>query len=117
MAKTPEGAVKAAIEAALVAERVYPFKKFLTGEIKPSEAEGFYFMPVAGRYSILGIHDIIGCWHGRFFSLETKSVKNSKDNTYHQGIFQIAVQAAGGLSFVGVRDASVVKTLKELVYG
>ncbi len=117
MAKTPEGAVKADVEAALIAERVYPFKKFLTGEIKPSEADGFYFMPVAGRFSILGIHDFVGCWKGRFFSLETKQVKNKKDSTYHQGIFQLAVQAAGGFSFVGVRDASVVKKLKELIYG
>lgn len=117
MAKTPEGKVKSDIEAALVAERVYPFKKFLTGEVKPSEAEGFYFMPVAGRYSILGIHDFIGCWRGKFFSLETKAVKNAKDNTYHQGIFQLAVQAAGGISFVGVRCASVVKELKAIVYG
>lgn len=111
MARTPEGAVKETVKAALAARRVVPFGDILAGRVKAGEYDGFYYMPVAGRFSVLGIHDFVGCLRGHFFSIETKAPDNPDDASFHQEKFQEASTATGGISFIGVRDASVVDAL------
>ncbi len=36
----------------------------------------YYFSPQAGIYGRSGVPDIIGCYKGRFFAIETKAGKN-----------------------------------------
>jgi hypothetical protein len=50
------------------------------------------------------VHDFVGCWLGLFFSIETKSPDNPKDETPHQGLFREAFCRVGGVALTGVRD-------------
>lgn len=111
MARTPEVVVKDQVKAALSARRVVPFSDILSGRAKAGEYDGFYYMPVAGRFAVLGVHDFVGCLRGHFFSIETKAPDNPDDATAHQEKFQEASTATGGISFTGARDASVVDAL------
>lgn len=111
---TPEGAVKRDVRARLEHHGLIHVTKAGLGA-KPV-IEGFFFMPVAGPYSVRGIHDFIGCWRGQFFSLETKAPNEPVDATDAQLLFQAGAAKAGGFSFVGVRDASAVDRLRTLVY-
>jgi hypothetical protein len=108
MAQTPEAKVKNAVKQRLVD---YGLKQLTKVEDAGESLEGFFFMPVAGPYSVHGIHDFVGCWRGVFFSIETKAPDNSKDHTPAQERFWKAVKLSGGVSFTGVRDAGVVDTL------
>lgn len=112
MAKTPEGKVKAAIKARLIEHGLLPLAAAPTvsGPIK-----GFFFMPVAGMYSVRGIHDFVGCWRGRFFTLETKAEDAPSDATPAQEDFKTITNASGGVSMVGVRSASAVDELALLM--
>lgn len=112
MAKTPEGAVKDDVKAALKAEGVVPFADILSGRYDPASTVGFFYMPVAGPYAVLGVHDFIGCWSGVFFTIETKAPNNPEDATAHQQKFCEATRSSKGLSYVGVRSADVVQTIK-----
>ena len=114
MATTPEGKVKEALKAALKTNNIVPFVDVVKGTT--SDYEGFYYMPVAGPFAVLGVHDFVGCWKGVFFSLETKAPNEPKDETYHQGRFREAVTKSGGVAMTGVRDAqAAVSRLRELV--
>jgi hypothetical protein len=114
MAKTPEGAVKDAVKKALAARGVLPFTELASG--KHPEAVGAYYMPVAGPFSVHGVHDFVGCWSGRFFSIETKAPKEAVDETIHQGRFRVAFTQAGGISLTGVRDGeAAVEAIAQLI--
>lgn len=114
MAKTPEGRVKDEVKKALQAEGLALFADFIAGRA-PSGMTGFFFMPVAGPFSVLGIHDFVGCWHGVFWSMETKAPDSREDATFHQEQFRAATTTAGGVSIVGVRSAAAVAELKRRV--
>lgn len=109
---TPEGKVKKAVKERLVKYGLRPLTK--TEGMQEGD-EGFFFMPVAGPYSVHGIHDFVGCWRGIFFSIETKAPDNAVDHTPAQERFHEAVMKSGGISFTGVRDAGVVDTLAQRV--
>jgi hypothetical protein len=111
---TPESKVKDQIKRALEAEGLVPFTDFVTKRVTQDVA-GFYYMPVAGRFSVLGVHDFVGCWHGAFFSIETKAPGNTKDATFHQACFKQAVDVSGGIAVVGARGAEAVQEVKKLV--
>lgn len=112
MAKTPEGRIKDQVKAALHRHKVLPF---LQVEDAP-EVAGTYYMPVAGPYSVHGVHDFVGCWASIFFSIETKAVDNPSDETVHQGKFRVAITRTGGIALTGVRDGeAAVRAIAELV--
>lgn len=110
---TPEGTVKAAVRKALQANKVVPFMDAATG--KAPAYDGVYYMPVAGPFSVHGVHDFVGVWFGVFWSIETKAPDNPEDATYHQECFRSAVTGSGGISLTGVRSAAAVDKLRELV--
>jgi hypothetical protein len=112
MAQTPEARVKKAVKERLVEYGLVPLTKI---EEATENIEGFFFMPVAGPYAVHGIHDFVGCWNGMFFSIETKAPDNPEDHTAAQERFLVAVTKSGGVSFTGVRDASVVDRLAQEV--
>jgi len=114
MARTPEGKVKDDVKAALHAEGIFPFMQ--VAEKPPANAIGVYYMPVAGPYSVHGVHDFVLNVKGRFCTIETKAPDNPEDETYHQGCFRAAVNWTGGIALTGVRDgkAGVEHLLKLL---
>lgn len=109
---TPESKVKDAIKKRLADYGVYPH----THADKHPDLQGAYFMPVAGPYSVIGIHDFVGCWCGVFFSIETKAPNNPDDETAHQGDFRVAFTRAGGVSLTGVRSADAVDELWAVLF-
>lgn len=106
---TPEGKVKKAVQKALAAHNIHSFTDIAAERV--AGYAGFYYMPVAGPFSVHGVHDFVGCYQGMFFSIETKAPEATEDATVHQERFQRAVNGAGGLSYTGVRDDSVVTQL------
>ena len=111
---TPEGRVKNEVKKALAGYGVVPFSDVVSG--KAVEYDGFYYMPVAGPFAVHGVHDFVGCWHGIFWSLETKAPDNPEDATKHQEKFHEAVTGSGGIAFTGVRDASAVSALATIIH-
>lgn len=104
--QTPEGAVKAAVKRRLEEHNILPFTK-----AADVHSDGFYWMPVQGPFAVHGVHDIVGVYLGRFFSLETKAPDNKVDATGPQAAFREASHHAGGFSYTGVRDAMVVDVM------
>lgn len=112
---TPEGKVKDAIKKRLEHYGLVPHTQAIKLVDRGQAIVGSYFMPVAGPYSVHGIHDFVGCWDSVFFSIETKAPDNSSDATPAQQDFRAVFSAAGGVSLVGVRDAAAVDHLAELI--
>jgi hypothetical protein len=65
---TPEGRLKQQVKK-LLDERGF----WRAGSAKPSEVTGWYYMPIQNGMGVVGIPDFVGCWQGRFFSIETKA--------------------------------------------
>lgn len=91
MAQTPEGQVKDAVD------------KFLR-ELEPN---CWYFKPMNFGYGRKGIPDFVGCYKGRFFSIETKR-KGGKQTPW-QDRECAAVGIAGGLALREISKAVDVK--------
>lgn len=87
MARTPEGAVKAAVKKILDAHGVY------------------HFSPAANGYGRVGVPDIICCVNGYFLALECKAGKGK--TTALQDRELVAITKAGGLSVV-INEDSVI---------
>lgn len=111
MKTTPEGKVKASVKKRLVEYGLAQLSAVQINDVE--DLEGFFFMPVAGPYSVHGIHDFVGCWRGVFFSIETKAPDNSEDHTAAQERFLVAVTRSGGIALTGVRDAGAVDRLAQ----
>lgn len=108
---TPEGKVKAAVQAALAQHHVYPY----IHADRHTRVDGVYFMPVPGVMSVPGVHDFVGVWFGVGWTIETKAPGNPSDATAQQEDFQIAWTRGGGISMTGVRSASAVDDLAAAV--
>jgi hypothetical protein len=110
---TPEGRVKEQVKKKLHAYGVHLFTK--AADMPDSEVEGTYWMAVQGPYAVHGVHDFTGVWFGIFWSIETKAPDNPEDATASQEAFRVAVTKAGGIALTGVRDASAVDRLYQLI--
>lgn len=84
MARTPEGAVKAAVRKRLV------------------ELGAYYFSPVTGGYGGSGVPDIVGCFKGKFFAIECKAGRGKTTALQDKNIAMI--HAAGGKAIVVNED-------------
>jgi hypothetical protein len=109
---TPEGRVKEQVKKALHSYGVLPFTKAADTD---AEVSGTYWMAVQGPYAVHGVHDFTGVWFGIFWSIETKAPDNPEDATASQEAFRVAVTKAGGIALTGVRDASAVDRLYQLI--
>lgn len=93
MAKTPEGAVKAAV------------KKLL------DEMGIYHFSPVQNGMGRAGIPDIIGCYNGRFLGIECKAGKGK--TTALQDLELEKIRQAKGFAYVV--NENNLQDLKELL--
>ena len=68
----------------------------------------WWYMPVAGPWSIAGVPDFIGCYRGMMFGLEAKAEKGRA--TAWQKLHLERINAAGGFGIIvrGVEDAGLV---------
>jgi Holliday junction resolvase len=80
MARTPEGAVKAAVRKILDAIGVY------------------YFMPPGMGMGRSGIPDIIGCLNGGFIAIECKAGKGKTTALQERELLAICIH--GGFTFI-----------------
>jgi len=69
--------------------------------------EAWYFRPYSAGFGRSGISDIVGCLHGRFFSIEVK--RTEKEPTRLQEIRMEEITQAGGYAVAG--DAKTVIAL------
>ena len=93
MARTPEGAVKAAV------------KKLL------DEMCIYHFSPVQNGMGRAGIPDIIGCYNGRFLGIECKAGKGK--TTALQDLELEKIRQAKGFAYVV--NENNLQDLKELL--
>ena len=77
---TPESKVKAKVRAELIRRSVY------------------HFMPATGGYGRSGVPDIVGCYRGCFFAVETKAGSNKPTALQERELQEI--RNAGGIAFV-----------------
>jgi Holliday junction resolvase len=92
VAQTPEGKVKAAV------------KKYLTS------IGAWFCMPATGGYGTSGVPDIVACWRGQFFAIETKAPGKRKNTTDLQDRQIMGIHKAGGSAIV-VDDVSQLEGL------
>ena len=111
---TPEGKVKKAVKGGWRTTACCRSWRSRNGQ-DPGGVAGMYYMPVAGPFSVHGVHDFVGSWYGTFWSIETKAPDNPEDATPHQEMFRVAASRTGGISLVGVRSADAVDKLHKLV--
>ena len=71
----------------------------------------YYFMPIGGMYSKIGVPDIICCYNGHFVAIECKAGKNKPTLLQEREI--AAIQSAKGWAFVINEDN--VDNLEELL--
>jgi hypothetical protein len=88
---TPEGKVKKEVKAYLASLKDHCW----------------FYMPVPMGYGRAGVPDFIGCYKGRFFSIETKAPGKKEDITAWQLREAAAIRAAGGLCIITDNAASV----------
>jgi len=93
---TPESRVKDTIKKTLKAFNVY------------------YFMPIGGMYSKIGVPDIICCYKGKFIGIECKAGKN-KPTALQERELRL-IQEAGGYSLV-INEENIddVRKLLEMI--
>lgn len=94
MAQTPEGKVKSAVTKILKEYGVY------------------YFMPIGGMYSKIGVPDIICCYKGQFIGIECKAGKGKTTALQERELRNI--DTAGGIAVV-INETNIndVKTILE----
>lgn len=95
MSDTPEGKVKKMIRKVL---REAGFAEVAKGVTK---ADAWFYMPVQGMYSVHGMSDFFGMFHGTAWFIEAKSEDGSL--TEHQADFLEMASSSGALVGV-VRD-------------
>jgi len=96
MAVTPEGRVKAAIDALLARYKIYSASR--AGAF-PTNAEGWYYKPVQGSaFGVSGIPDYIFFYKGLGGAIEAKAP--GKKPTGFQALQLSAIKASGGAVFV-----------------
>ena len=89
---TPEGKVKEAVKKELRARGIW------------------YYMPVQNGMGVVGIPDIVGCWNGWFFGIETKAPGKKSTLTGNQKHQLELIQQHGGLALV-IDDVQELRTI------
>ncbi len=112
MAQTPEGKVKAGVRKYLVSLGIRP----AGGKLPPVEVTGWFYFPMQNGMGVSGIPDIVGCYKGKFFAIETKAPGKRNNTSANQKLRIAEIQAAGGAVLVadGVED---VRRYFEEVFG
>lgn len=105
---TPESRIKAEVKAVLEELHIFPASKAATF---PTDAAGWYYMPVQNGMGVSGIPDFTGHHHGRFFAIETKAP--GKKPTAFQRRQIDAINCRGERAFVvdSIEAAQELKTL------
>ena len=70
----------------------------------------YWFLPPANGFGRSGIPDFVGCYKGRFFSVECKAPARSDNVSPLQRIEGVKIQQSGGVWMV-VHDINTLKML------
>lgn len=72
----------------------------------------FFFMPATGGYGVSGASDFVGCYRGKFFSIEAKAGANKP--TALQIKFLVDVQTHGGWG-IWVNEENAVVLVNQML--
>ena len=99
---TPEGKVKAEVRKYLVSIGCRP----AGGKMPEGGVSGWFYFPVQNGIGVVGIPDIVGCYKGRFFAIETKAPGKKKNLSKNQSLRIQEIKDAQGVVIVadGVDD-------------
>lgn len=99
---TPEGKVKAEVRKYLVSIGCRP----AGGKTSEGGVNGWFYFPVQNGMGVVGIPDIVGCYKGRFFAIETKAPGKKKNLSKNQSLRIKEITDAQGVVIVadGVED-------------
>lgn len=95
---TPEGRVKEAIKKCLHKHGFVRAGSSLKD--RPADPKGWYYMPVQNGMGVSGIPDFVGCWLGRFFSIEAKAPGKSGNTSVNQDRNIADIRVADGIALV-----------------
>lgn len=71
------------------------------------EFGAYYFMPAMNAYGRSGVPDIVGCYKGRFFSIECKAPSRANNVSELQKLEMEKIRVSGGMAFVATNDMTV----------
>jgi len=86
-------------------------QKHIIKYLRKDLREGLWFKIPQGKYSVIGVFDILGCFHGLFVALEVK--RPGKPLTKLQAWFQKTVRENDGIAEM---VCSVEETKEVLAY-
>jgi hypothetical protein len=81
-----------------------------------SAFNAYYFMPIGGMYSKIGVPDIICCYKGHFVAIECKAGKN-KPTALQERELKIIRDAGGYALVVNEENIDDVRKLLESIDG
>lgn len=112
---TPEGKVKADIEAVL---HKRGFIKAGSKETAwPKQPMGWYYMPVQTGYGVNGIPDFLCCYLGTFFAIETKAPGKLANVSPNQTRRHKEIRAGGAWVYVVDSGEMLKQKLDEYLGG
>ena len=76
------------------------------------EFGAYYFMPIGGMYSKIGVPDIICCYKGRFIAIECKAGKN-KPTALQERELRVIHEAGGYSLLINEENIDDVRKLLE----
>lgn len=88
--RTPEGRLKDAVRTELARRGFWQ-----AGKPEPAVVNGWYYMPAANGYGVVGIPDFVGCRRGTMFAIEAKAP--GKTSTRNQTKRQGEMRAGGAM--------------------
>jgi len=78
------------------------------------EFGAYYFMPIGGMYSKIGVPDIICCYKGRFIAIECKAGKN-KPTALQERELKLIHEAGGYSLLINEENIDDVRNLLETI--
>jgi len=78
------------------------------------EFDAYYFMPIGGMYSKIGVPDIICCYKGRFIAIECKAGKN-KPTALQERELKLIHEAGGYSLLINEENIDDVRNLLETI--
>jgi len=76
--------------------------------------DAFVFKVWGSDHTMVGLPDLVGCYRGKFFALETKMPDKRKNTSVKQDYVMDLIRRAGGISQVVCSPEEALNILRDL---